>query len=78
MGRCANRIGGAAFEIDGCRYLVAANNGDHHLHGGIVGFDKQVWQLQELGDDNEKSDYHVSYSTRCLLSVTKEDSGEME
>jgi aldose 1-epimerase len=43
IGRVANRIGGARFELDGKEYTVAANNGRHHIHGGRQGFDKKVW-----------------------------------
>jgi aldose 1-epimerase len=43
IGRCANRIGGASFEIDGIRYNVTANEGANQLHGGIEGFHKKQW-----------------------------------
>lgn len=44
IGRHGNRIEGACFEIDGKPYQVAANDGRNHLHGGMRGFDKVVWQ----------------------------------
>jgi len=46
VGRFANRIRGASFELDGVRYQLARNLGDDHLHGGEGGFDKVVWQAQ--------------------------------
>ena len=38
IGRCANRIGGAGFSIDGTAYRVTANEGRNCLHGGNRGF----------------------------------------
>jgi aldose 1-epimerase len=53
-GRYANRIGGAAFALDGVTDRVPANDGTHALHGGLRGFDKQHWQAEEArGDDGE-------------------------
>uniref|UniRef100_A0A1B0GI99 Galactose mutarotase n=1 Tax=Lutzomyia longipalpis TaxID=7200 RepID=A0A1B0GI99_LUTLO len=44
VGRVANRIANGKFFLDGKEYHVAKNwNGKHHLHGGIVGFDKFNW-----------------------------------
>jgi aldose 1-epimerase len=46
VGRIANRIRGAQFELDGKVYRVAANDGQHHLHGGSRGWDKRVWRAE--------------------------------
>ena len=43
VGRVGNRIANATFELDGKTYKLAANNGKHHLHGGIKGWDKHLW-----------------------------------
>jgi aldose 1-epimerase len=42
-GRVANRTSGAAVELDGHRYALTANDGPHHLHGGVRGFDRRIW-----------------------------------
>ena len=46
VGRYANRIGGARFELDGNRYSLPANDGPNTLHGGFRGFDKVVWTMK--------------------------------
>lgn len=43
VGRYANRIGNASFTLNGTKYNLAANDGKNTLHGGMVGFNKKVW-----------------------------------
>ena len=43
VGRYANRIGHAAFSLDGVTYRLPANEGESSLHGGPEGFDRRVW-----------------------------------
>ncbi len=52
-GRYANRIGGAKFKIDGVEHHVTANSGKNHIHGGKLGFDKQLWNAKEITDGVE-------------------------
>jgi aldose 1-epimerase len=60
VGRVANRIKDAAFELEGKRYQLSANNGPHTLHGGLNGWDKVVWQA-ELRDAERGPELHLSY-----------------
>ncbi len=46
IGRYANRIGYGRFKLTGKHYQLATNDGSHHLHGGLRGFDKHVWQAE--------------------------------
>jgi len=61
VGRYANRIGKAAFKLDGKVYKLAANNGENHLHGGTKGFDKAVWRLEDLGVKGAGAMVKMSY-----------------
>jgi aldose 1-epimerase len=47
-GRFANRIRDSRFELDGTEYTLAKNNGNNHLHGGLKGFDKVVWNIDQI------------------------------
>ncbi len=47
IGRYANRIAHAKFTLNETEYKLAKNNGDNSLHGGIRGFDKQLWFAKE-------------------------------
>jgi aldose 1-epimerase len=59
-GRVSNRIAGGTFDLDGKRYTLARNNGDNHLHGGVVGFDKKLWKATpRLSDRGPAVDFEV-------------------
>ena len=45
IGRCCNRIGKAEFTLNGKNYKLATNDGNNHLHGGMKGFDKALWNV---------------------------------
>jgi aldose 1-epimerase len=48
VGRVANRIKDARFELEGKTYELAANDGAHTLHGGKKGWDKVVWDAEAI------------------------------
>ncbi|HZW09753.1 MAG TPA: aldose epimerase family protein [Phycisphaerales bacterium] len=64
VGRCANRIARGRFDLDGERFTLAANNGPNHLHGGVRGFSKVVWDAEplRLGDGDS---VRMTYRSRA-------------
>jgi len=50
VGRFANRIAGATFQLDRKTYTLSANENGNTLHGGKRGFDKHLWSAQLTGD----------------------------
>ena len=86
IGRYGNRIGNAGFTLDGQPYALAVNDGTNNLHGGLKGFDKQVWsgkaiegdagvgvELSYLSPDGEEG-YPGNLSVTVTYSLT-EDNG---
>lgn len=51
VGRFGNRIAGARFALDGCEHRLSANEGRNHLHGGRLGFGRQLWRVVENTTD---------------------------
>ena len=85
VGRYGNRIGKGEFQLAGVKYTLAKNNGANHLHGGLKGFDKVVWSVDEkasvpgeslvltyLSRDGEEG-YPGNLAVRVVYSVTKDN-----
>ena len=78
IGRVGNRIGGAAFSLNGVEYRLAKNDGENQLHGGMEGFDKKRWSLKKEGnsilcerlspDGEENYPGNLSVSVRFTLT----------
>lgn len=74
VGRCANRIGGGTFVLNGKEYVLAKNDGDNHNHGGIRGFDRALFSGAVASDQVILSyvspDGEEGYPGEFSLSVT--------
>ena len=65
VGRYGNRIARGKFTIDDTEYALAVNNIGNHLHGGIVGFDKVIWEVSPFESD-EGVGLKLSYLSRDM------------
>lgn len=52
VGRNANRIGGAEFELNGVTYKLAENDNGNNLHSGPDTYFKRMWKVTDSGDDH--------------------------
>ena len=53
IGRYGNRIAKGRFVLNGKEYTLTVNDGPNHLHGGLIGFDKVIWDATEFQNENE-------------------------
>ena len=60
MGRCANRIKGAQFDLDGKTYPLLANDRGNTLHGGDHGFNIRTWEAEEHDDRHVRLHYRAA------------------
>lgn len=75
IGRYANRIANATFELDGIRYVLDQNDASNHLHGGEEGFHTIVWDALPQGDRQVtfrylSSEGHAGYPGDLAVTVT--------
>lgn len=52
VGRVANRIGKAEFELNGTTYHLTQNDNQNSLHGGRDYYNKRIWQVEEADDSH--------------------------
>ena len=90
VGRYGNRIANGKFTLDRIEYSLAQNNGVNHLHGGIIGFDKVVWdattiesadavslRLEYLSKDGEEG-YPGKLKVSVIYTLTDDDAIKIE
>ncbi len=63
VGRYGNRIAKGKFALDGTTYTLATNDGENHLHGGVKGFDKVVWEDEPV-DRSDAVGVKLSYLSK--------------
>lgn len=58
VGRVANRIANKKFTLDGKDYILTS-----YIHGGLHGFDKKIWNIEELPGKKEVA-VKMTYSSK--------------
>ncbi|XP_030747798.1 aldose 1-epimerase-like [Sitophilus oryzae] len=76
IGRVANRIAKGKFTVENVEYKLATNNGANHLHGGIQGFDKVLWNYYVNGNKvvltHHSADLEEGYPGDLTVTITFE------
>ena len=75
VGRYGNRISKGKFSLEGKDYQLTINNGENHLHGGTVGFNKLLWKTDSFDENSVKMtlvspDGDQGYPGKVTLTVT--------
>jgi aldose 1-epimerase len=75
VGRYGNRIGKGRFTLEGKTYQLTINNGENHLHGGTIGFNKKLWGTDSFDGHSLKMtlvspDGDQGYPGALTLTVT--------
>ncbi len=85
VGRFANRIANGQFTIDGKSYQLDINNGDNALHGGLQGFDKRRWAVEEYNAQqvvftlySEDGDQGYPGNLEAKVTYTLTDDNELD
>lgn len=89
VGRVAGRIENGRFNLNGKIYQCSLNQKGHTLHGGISGFDKKVWEIDENTSNDSKivfnyvsvdgeEGFPATLNIKVVYSLTKDNSLRIE
>lgn len=75
IGRYANRIAGGKFELDGQTVILNQNDGPNCLHGGVEGWQYQIYEAEQLDPQTLKltltdPDGHMGFPGNVTATVT--------
>lgn len=74
IGRVANRTAKGEMTVEDVKYSLAINNGPNHLHGGVQGFDKVLWNYYINGNQliltYHSADMEEHYPGDLLATLT--------
>jgi len=85
IGRFGNRISKGHLEIEEKTYELAVNNGPNHLHGGLEGFDKKLFDAEIIESEDEvgvklsyfspdgEENYPGNLKVTCIYTLNEEN-----
>ncbi len=83
VGRVCGRISNGKFSIDETEYQLDKNMGRHHIHGGMKGFAKRMWQGTPIRNGvefnlrSEDGDEHYPGNMDVKVIYTFDDNGKL-
>ncbi len=87
IGRYGNRIANGKFTLEGETYTLPVNNGPNHLHGGLKGFSRVVWDVERVSDEavelsyfskDGEEGYPGDLNVKVTFTLTKENEVKIE
>jgi len=66
IGRVGNRIANSEFELNNQKYKLSNNVGPNHLHGGTEGFNKKIWNIKSLNQNENELSCELEYFSKDL------------
>lgn len=72
---CGNRIGNAAYSLNGKTYTLDKNDGENNLHSGFDPLARRLWTLDEITDEKivfsyDKKDMDMGFPGNMHITVT--------
>ncbi|NQZ77394.1 MAG: galactose mutarotase [Ekhidna sp.] len=63
VGRFANRISKGRFSLGGKEFELSQNQEENHLHGGLEGFSKKIWNVERVEEREDEVSIVLSYDS---------------
>ncbi len=87
VGRYANRIANGRFTLNGREIQLRCNEGTNCLHGGIIGYNKRVWTVDETTDNSvtfgyfspdQEENFPGNVKVTCKYTLTEDNELKLE
>lgn len=87
VGRYANRIANGKFTLNGKEIQLRCNEGTNCLHGGIIGYHKRVWTVDETTDNSvtfgyfspdQEENFPGNVKVSCKYTLTEDNELKLE